>query len=72
MRHENKVNEFRILNFKKEEQVKTELNALEAEKIDELELLQENLRFGAFRNRFLERPNSIEEEIGLRKRTGKK
>ena len=45
---------------------------LEAEKIDELELLQENLRFRTLKTIFRRRPNSIEEEIELRKQTRKK
>ena len=45
---------------------------LEAEKIDELELLQENLRFRTLKTIFRRRSNSIEEEIELRKQTRKK
>ena len=44
---------------------------LETEKIDELELLQENLQSGALKNIFWGRLNSIEEEIELRKQTRK-
>ena len=44
---------------------------LETEKIDELELLQENLKSGALKNIFWGRLNSIEEEIELRKQTRK-
>ena len=35
-------------------------------------MLQENLKFGTLRNRFRGRPNSIEEEIELRKQRRKK
>ena len=48
------------------------LKELKAEKIDELELLEENLRLRTLRNRFWGRYNSIEEEIELRKHTRKK
>ena len=38
LKDENKINEIRSLNFKKEKQIKKELNALEAKKNEELEL----------------------------------
>ena len=41
------------------------LKELETEKIDEMELLQANLKSGILKNRFWGRPNSIEEEIEL-------
>ena len=56
----------------KELEMNNNLKELETEKIDELELLQENLRFGTLKNRFKERPNSIEEETELRKQIRKK
>ena len=40
--------------------------------LEELELLQENLRIRTLRNRFLGRPNKIEEEIELREQKRKK
>ena len=53
-------------------ELNNKLKKLEAEKIDELELLKENLRFRTLKSRFRRRPNSIEEEIELRKQTRKK
>ena len=52
--------------------INNKIKKLEAEKIDQLELLQEELRITALKNRFLRRPNKIEEEIDLRKQTKKK
>ena len=43
----------------------------EAEKIGELELLQEELKIITLRNKFLGKPNKIEEEIDLRGQTKK-
>ena len=48
------------------------IKQLEGEKIDELELLEEELKIIILRNRFLGRPNKIEEEIDLRRQTKKK
>ena len=48
------------------------IKQLEAEKVHELELLEEELTFMTLRNRFLLRPNNIEEEIELREQTKKK
>ena len=53
-------------------ELNNKLKELEAEKNDELELLKENLRFRTLKSRFRRRPNSIEEEIELRKQTRKK
>ena len=53
-------------------ELNNKLKELEAEKIDELELLKENLRFRTLKSRFRRRPNSIEEEIELRKQARKK
>ena len=52
--------------------IKKRLKELETERIDELEMLQENLKFGPLKNRFWERPNSIKDEIELRNQTRKK
>ena len=56
----------------KDLEINNKIKELEAEKIDELELLQEELRFRNFKNRFFGRPNKIEEEIVLREQTKKK
>ena len=53
------------------------IKQLEAEKTDELELLEEELRIITLRNRFFGKPNKIEcnskeEEIVLRRQTKKK
>ena len=53
-------------------EINNKIKQLEAEKIDGLELLQEELRFGTLKNRFFGRPNKIEEEIELREQTKKK
>ena len=57
--------------------INNKIKQLQAEKTDELELLEEELRIIRLRNRFLGRPNkircnSIEEEIDLRRQTKKK
>ena len=52
--------------------INNKIKQLEAEKIDELELLEHELRIKALRNRFLGRPNKIEEEIDLRRQTKNK
>ena len=51
----------------KDLEINNKLKELKTEKVDELELLQENLRFVTLRNRFQRRSNRIEEEIELRK-----
>ena len=56
----------------KDLEINNELEELETEKIVELELLQENLRIKTLRNRFLGRPNKIEEEIELREQKRKR
>ena len=56
----------------KDLEINNELEKLETEKIVELELLQENLRIRILRNRFLGRPNKIEEEIELREQKRKR
>ena len=52
--------------------INNKMQQLEAEKADELELLEEELRIMTLRNRFLGRPNNIDEEIDLRRQTNKK
>ena len=52
--------------------INNKIQQLEAEKADELELLEEELRIMTLRNRFLGRPNNIDEEIDLRRQTNKK
>ena len=44
-------------------EINNKIKELEAEKTDELELLQEELRIVTPRNRFLGKPNKIKEEI---------
>ena len=56
----------------KDLEINNKLKELEAEKIYELELLQEEVRFRKLRNRFLGKPNKIEEEIELKTNTQKK
>ena len=56
----------------KDIEINNMIKELKAEKIDELALLEENLRLRSLRNRFLRRSNSIEEEMELRKHTAKK
>ena len=53
----------------KELEMNNKLKELETENIDELEVLQQNLTFRTLKNTFRGRPNSIEGEIELRKRT---
>ena len=48
------------------------IKQLEAEKVNELELLEEEWNIMTLRNRFLRRPNNVEEEIDLRRQTQKK
>ena len=45
---------------------------LEAQKIDELEFLEEELRFRTLKNGFLGRPNKIKAQIELSEQTKKK
>ena len=52
--------------------INNKIKQLETEKIDELELLQEELRIATLRNRFPGRPNKIKEEIDLRRQEKKK
>ena len=52
--------------------INNKIKQLEAEKTDDLELLEDELRIITLRNRFLGRPNNIEEELDLRKQTKKK
>ena len=52
----------------KDLEINNKLKELKTEKVDELELLQENLRFVTLRNRFQRRSNRIEEEIELKNR----
>ena len=56
----------------KELEINNKLKEVKTEKNDELELLQENLRFRTLKSRLRGRPNSIEGEIELRKQTRKK
>ena len=56
----------------KDLEINNKIKKLEAEKIDELELLEEELRIRTLRNRFLGKPNKIEDEIELREQTRKK
>ena len=56
----------------KDLEINSKIKQLEAEKIDELELLQGELKIITLRNRFLIKPNKIEEEIKLRRQTKKK
>ena len=55
----------------KDLETNNKIKQLEAEKNDELELLQEELRLTTLNNRFLGRPNKIEKEIELRRQTKK-
>ena len=56
----------------KDFEISNKIKELEAEKIHELELLQEELRFITLKNRFFGRPRKIKEEIELRAQTKKK
>ena len=56
----------------KDFEISNKIKELEAEKIHELELLQEELRFITLKNRFFGRPSKIKEEIELRAQTKKK
>ena len=56
----------------KDLELNNKIKELETEKIDELELLQEELRIMTLRNRFLGRPSKIEQEIDIRRQTKKK
>ena len=48
------------INIVKGLKISNKLKELETEKIDELELLQENLRFITLKNKFWKRPNRVE------------
>ena len=50
-------------------EINIKIKPIEAEKTDELELLEEELRIITLRNRFFGRPNNVEEEIDLRRQT---
>ena len=69
LRDGNKDRETRILNFKKEEQVKKELDDLEVEKDEELKELEVLLKYGTKRNIFWRLPITIRDETELRKKT---
>ena len=51
--------------------VNNKIKQLEAGKVNELELLHEELRIITLRNRFLERSEKVEEEIDLKGQTKK-
>ena len=53
-------------------EINNEIKKLEAEKVDELESLQEELKIRTLKNRFLGKPNKLEEEIALRRQIKKK
>ena len=67
--YKNKIQEIRGLNFKKEEQVKKELNELETKKDEVLQELEEALRYERVKNTFWERSRTIYDEIELREKT---
>ena len=69
LRDEEKINKIKALNLKKEEQAEKELNKLEKEKDEELEMLQENLKFLALKNRYWGRSNGFREDIELKEKT---
>ena len=56
----------------KDLEINNKMKQLEAEKTDELELLEEKLRIRTLKNRFLGIPNKIDKEIDLRRQTKKK
>ena len=56
----------------KDLEINNKMKQLEAEKTDELELLEEKLRIRTLKNRFLGIPNKIDMEIDLRRQTKKK
>ena len=60
------------ISIAKDLQINNQIKQLEAEKIDQLELFHEELRFITLKNRFLGRSNKIEEERELRRQTKKK
>ena len=70
--YKNKIHKIRCLNFKREEQVKDELNNLKLEKDEELELLQENLNSLTLRNTYLRRSNSFRGELELEEKIEKR
>ena len=56
----------------KDLEINNEIKESEAEKNDELELLQEELRIITLRNKFLGKTNKIEEEIDFKRQRKKK
>ena len=52
--------------------INNKIKQLEAAKVNKLDLLHEELRIIALRNRFLGRLNSVEDKIDLRRQTKKK
>ena len=52
--------------------INNKIKQLEAEKIDGLDMLQEELRIITLRNGFLGKPNKIEKEMDLKRQTKKK
>ena len=56
----------------KDLEINNKIKQLEEEKTDKLELLEEELKIIILRNRFLGRPNNVEEEIDLSRQTKKK
>ena len=47
--------------------INNKIKQLEAEKVDEMEFIEEELRIRTLRNRFLGRPSKIEEGIEIRR-----
>ena len=72
----NEIEKIKIIRELEIEEIKVitqkKLKKLEIEKIDELEEWHVKLRFGIIINRFFKKPNSIEDEIELKKITRKK
>ena len=66
LRDGNKIRETRILNFKKEEQTKKEL---EAEKDEYLKELEASLKYGTRKNIFWGLPITIRDKTELREKT---
>ena len=69
LKDKNKVEEIRGLHFRKEEKIKKELTELETIKDEELEELEETLRYERVKNTFWERSSTIYDEIKLREKT---
>ena len=53
-------------------EINNKIKQLEAENVNELELLEEEWNIMTLRNTFVRRPNNVEEEIDLRRQTQKK